>query len=444
MFLDNDQLKEFERSTLKKSSDVIRNAIMKNGIERVALNNTAVVNMRYTFSKDIKTGKVTSQKRSGRCWMFAGLNLFRKMITDELNIKDFELSQSFPMFYDKLEKANYFLESILKTMDEDIYSRIVMWLLKDPMQDGGQWDMFVNLVHKYGAVPKNIMPETYHSSNSYVMNKILTAKLRQYAMNLRDAHLKGSDEKQLRDKKRVMVGEFYEMLTYFLGIPPSDFDFEFRDENDHFNADRGLTPKTFYDKYIGIDLNNYVSIINAPTPDKPFMKTYTVDYLGNVVEGNQVLYLNLSNKEMKELTLKQLQNDEPVWFGCDITLSAEKQLGIMDTDIFLLEKALNNKIDLNKSERLLYGESLLTHAMVLTGVNVIDDKPNRWKVENSWGEERGEKGFFIMSDTWFDEYNYQVVINKKHLTRQQLEALEQKPLVLPPWDPMGSLALVNY
>jgi bleomycin hydrolase len=424
-------------------AEVMRNAIIANGIEKVAFNNSSRIGLQNNFSNEIKTGKITSQEKSGRCWMFAGLNLFRSKITKKLNTDDFEFSQNYMMFFDKLEKANYFLESIIKTVSEEIYSRIVMWLLRDPLQDGGQWDMFVNLIDKYGAVPKNVMPETFHSSNSALMNQLLTAQLRKWASVLRKMHTDGQTEDSLREKKSEFIVEFYRFMTYFLGNPPMEFNFEFRDKDGKHQSIDNLTPLKFYNEFVGINLDEYISLIHAPTPDKPFYKTYTVEFLGNVIEGRQVLYLNTPIDLLKKFTVSQISADEPVWFGCDIRLQTDRQKGLMDTRVFLYDYALDTQFDLSKSERLLYGESLLTHAMVFTGVNLKNGKPDRWKVENSWGEERGEKGFFIMSDAWFDEYNYQVVLHKKYLTEEMKSKLETSPVVLSPWDPMGSLAMLT-
>lgn len=436
-----EQLKDrLERTPESPLADVMKNAIIANGIERVAFNNTSRIGLQNNFSVEIKTGKVTSQEKSGRCWVFAGLNLFRNRVTDKLDVSEFELSQNYPMFFDKLEKANYFLESVIRTLKEDIYSRIVMWLLNDPLQDGGQWDMFVNLVNKYGAVPKSVMPETFHSSNSALMNQLLTSRLRKWAADLRNRFSNGESINKIRSMKEEYLTEFFRLLSYFLGDPPETFNFEYRDKQDKHQALRNLTPKEFYKRYIGINLNDYVSLIHAPTADKPFGRTYTIDYLGNVIEGQPVVYLNAELELLKQCTISQLKEGNPVWFGCDVRLQTERKKGLMDSKVFLFDHTLGTSFDMDKSDRLMYGESMLTHAMVFSGVNLQKNKPTRWKVENSWGEERGEKGFFIMSDNWFDEYNYQVVIHKKHLIPDLIAQLDTPPIVLPPWDPMGSLA----
>lgn len=435
--------KHSKKNEASPLADVMKNAIIANGIETVAFNNTSRIGLQNNFSHEIKSGKITSQEKSGRCWMFAGLNLFRRKITEKLNIEDFEFSQNYSMFYDKLEKANYFLESIIRTLDEDIYSRIVMWLLNDPLQDGGQWAMFVNLVNKYGTIPKTVMPETYHSSNSATMNQLLTSQLRQWAAELRESYKKGADRGKLRIRKQELLIEFYRMLTYFLGEPPEKFNYDYRDKDEKHYSISEITPVEFFKKYVDVNLDEYISLINAPTPDKPFGKIFTVDFLGNVKEGNKVIYLNTSLEKLKECTIKQLKNEEPVWFGCDIRLQTERKKGLMDDKVFLFGHSLGTNFQLDKANRLLYGDSLLTHAMVFTGVHLQNEKPVRWKVENSWGEERGEKGFFIMSDSWFNEFNYQVVIHKKYLSAEMIEQLKEDPVVLPPWDPIGSLAFAT-
>ncbi|MDP8240480.1 MAG: C1 family peptidase [Candidatus Hatepunaea meridiana] len=442
--LTQQMLEKFSSDFHKRPNcQVLKNAIIKNGIKNVTLNNNAVINLQKTFSEEITTGKITAQEHSGRCWLFAGMNVLRQRVAKNINIESFELSQNYPMFWDKLEKANFFLDNIIETIDEDIYSRTVMWLLTAPCQDGGQWDMFSNLVEKYGVVPKYVMPESHHSANSKVMNDLLTLKLRESASILRKAYQNGESLETVQNRKTGMLSEIYRMLSYFLGEPPKTFNFEYRDKDKIFHQDISITPTGFFDKYVKLNLDDYVSIINAPTDDKPFNKTYTVQYLGNVRGGKDILYLNVVSETLKHLAVSQLKDREVVWFGCDVGKMMERDVGILDREAFLYEEAFDMKFDLDKAGRLDYGESKLTHAMVFTGVNLIKGKPNRWKVENSWGEKAGQEGFLIMNDNWFDEYNFQVVINKKYLSADLKAALKQKPIVLPPWDPMGSLAGVR-
>lgn len=428
---------EYESNPQNK---IMQRAIIKNGIRDVSINHEPIIDMQYTFSHEIETGEITAQKSSGRCWLFAGLNTLRLAVMRKLNLETFEFSQNYAMFWDKLEKANYFLESILETAEEDVDGRLVMWLLGAPVNDGGQWDMFVNILEKYGAVPKHVMPETFQSSNTGIMNYLLTLKLREDAARLREAFRAGQSMDELRAMKEKMLGEVYRILCRSLGTPPQCFDFEYRDREKQFHRDANLTPLDFLHKYVDVKLDDYVSVINAPTADKPYGRMYTVQYLGNVRGGRNVLYLNVDIQTLKQAALAQLMDGEPVWFGCDVGKMMDRESGIMDMGMFDYGSALDVQFGLNKAERLDYRESAMSHAMVFTGVNVVDGRPVRWKVENSWGKEPGHEGFFIMSDAWFDEYLYQVVVNKKYLSPELLEALQQEPIQLKPWDPMGSLA----
>lgn len=442
--------KEITKDTLKRyakktnelpMNGIIQKALIKSGISAVAENNQVETDMQFTFSKEIKTGEITNQKRSGRCWMFAGMNTLRLEIMKKCNLETFELSQNYILFYDKLEKANYFYESILDTLDMGTDSRLIAWLLSSPLGDGGQWDMLCSLINKYGVVPKWIMPETFHSSATAKMVQLLTRKLRKDASVLRESAKNSKTETELRELKDEMLQEVYAILTRCLGNPPTEFDFEYKDKDEKYFRVENLTPKTFYDKYVNISLDDYVSLINAPTKDKPYNKTFTVLRLGNVVAGQKIKYLNISIEELKAAALAQLNDDKVVWFGCDVGKMLGRDCGMMDLNMYDYTSALAAEISLTKAEQLDYGDSCMTHAMVFTGVNVVNGKPNRWKVENSWGDKAGNEGWFVMSDEWFDKYMYQVVVNKKYLSKEQLSYLELEPIELKPWDPMGSLAL---
>jgi len=429
-----------ERYLANPGRRAMANAVRKNGLASVALNQDRVWSMQHTFSHMVKGGPITNQKQSGRCWMFAGLNTLRIPAMQKLGLEEFELSQAYQMFWDKFEKANYFLESILETLPEPLESRLVAWLLSGPLNDGGQWDMFVNLVEKYGVVPKWVMPESFHSSQSRTMNGVLTAKLREDAARLRALGAQGAAAQALRAEKERMLGEFYVALVTFLGEPPERFDLEYRDKDDAFHREAGLTPLDFFHRFVGMDLGAYVSLINAPTADKPYGRTFTVRFLGNVKGGRDVLYLNVEPETLRAAALGQLMDGEAVWFGCDVGKMQDRESGIMAADLYDYETALGMPFAMTKAERLDYGESLMTHAMVFTGVNVVDGRPNRWRVENSWGSENGQKGYFVMDDAWFDAYMYQAVVRRSYLPQELQDALGQPPIELPPWDPMGSLA----
>jgi bleomycin hydrolase len=345
------------------------------------------------------------------------------------------------MFWDKLEKANYFLESIIETRDEPLDERTILFLLSDPLPDGGQWDMFVNLVEKYGVVPKSFMPETISSSDSDSMNTLLVSKLREYAKSLRDMHAQGSSVEELRKSKCELLEEFYRMLAIHLGKPPFNFYWEWRDKVNVFHRDGNMTPREFYKKYVDVDLDDLVCLINAPTKDKPYNKAYTVKYLGNVIGGRQVRYLSVDIETLKKAAVEMIKDNHAVWFGCDVGQMLETEMGAMDLNVYDYDLVYGAEFKLDKAGRLEYRNSEMTHAMVLTGVDLDETgKPRKWRVENSWGAKIGDKGYMCMMDEWFDEYLFEITVRRKYLSPELLSVLSTEPVVLPPWDPMGTLA----
>lgn len=435
------QMQDWRKNVQKDSyAKAMGRTVVKNGILASSENQQSHVENTPIFSIDLDTGKVSNQKQSGRCWMFAALNTFRHQIANTFHLKDFELSQNYTFFYDKLEKANYFYENILATATESLTSRKVAFLLQTPQQDGGQWDMLVSIIHKYGVVPKDVMPESKNSSSSAELNKYLNKKLRKDAIILRSLVAENASEEKIIAAKEKMLEEIYRFLTISLGTPPEKFDFEYRDEEKNYHYEKDLTPQSFYERFVGIDLTQYISVINAPTDDKPYNQLYTVEMLGNVVGGQKVRHLNVDMETFKKLAIKQLNRGESVWFGCDVGQSSERSAGIMDVGLYDVDATFEVDFQMTKAERLDYGESLMTHAMVLTGVDIVNGRSTKWKVENSWGEKVGNKGYFVMSDAWMDEYTYQVVIHKELLPQKLQEVLDTEVTILAPWDPMGALA----
>lgn len=422
---------------------VARNAVTSHGIIESATNPERVGELQHQFSISLTQGEVCDQKESGRCWMFASLNLMRAQIMKSLNLKTFELSQSYPLFWDKLEKSNYFLEAIIETRSRKVTSRLVTHLLTDPMCDGGQWDMFVNLVYKYGVVPKSVMPETACSSSTYEMDEYLTRKLREFARDLRALAAKGSSLTQLRKRKDEMLGEIYRMLVVCLGEPPARFNFEVRDKDDKFIRHADITPQEFFATYVDkeLDLKNYISVVNGPGSDKPFNRALIVSYLGNVVEGRPTKYINLEIDELKRVAIAQMKDGHPVWFGCDVGQNLSREIGILDPYLVQTDKLFGTTFGLSKADRLSYCDGGMSHAMTLQGVNLTDDdKPTAWRIENTWGKDIHNKGYITMSDEWFNEHMYQVVVHKRYLTDKQREIYEHDtPVILKPWDPMGAL-----
>ena len=419
----------------------MENAISHNGLLTSLEKRSAAVENTPVFLLDLTKDKVGDQKASGRCWMFAALNTFRHKMIAGFQLEDFELSQAHTFFWDKYEKSNWFLEQVLATADQELTSRKVKFLLDTPQQDGGQWDMVVSLFEKYGVVPKSVYPESISSSNSRELNQILNKLLRQDAQILRELAAKGAESAELQTKKEELLQEVFNFLAMNLGLPPRQFDFSYRDKDNNFHSERGLTPLTFYQKYVDLKLDDYVSIINAPTADKPYGRSYTVEMLGNVVGSKPVRYLNVEMDRLKELAISQMHAGETVWFGSDVAQSSNRKAGIMAEGMHDFTASMDIRLTQDKACRLDYSESLMTHAMVLTGVDLDENgKAKKWKVENSWGEKVGNKGYFVASDAWMDEYTYQIVVRKEFLTAAELAAYEAEPLVLAPWDPMGALA----
>ena len=436
-------LKEFEASFDSDRANILAmNAVTSNGINKSAKDLSAKARNQFGFSVEVEAGKVCNQKQSGRCWMFASYNVMRLEIMSKLNIENMELSQNYPLFYDKLEKANHFLENMIELIDEPLDGRVISFLLSDPMGDGGQWDMFRSLTAKYGAVPKDVMPETEVSSHTKELDTYLTTKLREFASVFRKKHANGASEDELRDAKKEMMNTIYRMLVISLGKPPVKFTWETRDKDKKFIRIADITPVDFFKQYVGWELDEYVTVINAPTKDKPYGLTYTVQYLGNVVDGAYpVKYLNLPMDELRDLAIRQLKDGKAVWFGSDVSQFSDRNGGYLTSDILKIPELFNTKFGMTKEERLDYGDSMMTHAMVITGVDLDDSgRPLRWKVENSWGDDVGEKGFYVMDDKWFGEFAFQILLEKKYLSDEQRKAFDADPVVLKPWDPMGSLA----
>jgi bleomycin hydrolase len=301
--------------------------------------------------------------------------------------------------------------------------------------------MFVNVVRKYGVVPKEVMPETESSSSTGMLCDRLTLKLRQFAAALRRDYHAGAPVEELRARKSDMLDEVYRILAIHLGEPPAGFEWQWRDKDKNFHRDGLLTPQEFYARYCAVDLDAMVCLIHCPQAAKQMNTVYTVDYLGNVLEGQIVKYLNVSLDAMKAAAIAMIKDGKSVWFGCDVGKCFDRDLGMMDLELYDYPSVYGTDFALTKAERLDYGESSMNHAMVFSGVDLDDDgKPRKWRVENSWGDKGGDKGFMLMSDAWFDEFNYEVAVEKAYLPEELLKALEAEPVHLHPWDPMGALA----
>ena len=419
---------------------LMQNVVSQHDVNEVALNRNLVTEATHSFSTVLDEWGVTNQARSGRCWMFAGLNLFRAETRNALNVREFEFSQSYVMFWDKMERANYILEAVIETADRPVDDRVVAWLLHQPLGDGGQWDMFVSLIRKHGVVPKTVMPETESSSNSMRMNSGLNYQVRQGARNIRRIYAVEGGSDAMREAKQETLQAIYRILCIHLGNPPATFDWQWRDKDGEFHRDGEMTPLQFVEKYISTPMEDFVCLVHDPRQANPPGRTYTVQYLGNVVDGSRIKYLNVDIELMKDIAMRMLQDGMPVWMGCDTGKQMHRDKGLWDAELFDYASVYNAEFSMNKEERLEYHQTAMTHAMLFTGVDVVDGKPRRWRVENSWDDKVGDKGFFLMNDSWFAEYMFEIAAPLSYLPDDLQRALDLEPVVLPPWDPMGSLA----
>lgn len=403
-----------------------------NLLSEVSIPSNQLIDNYYIFSNKINNrNKVSNQGSSGRCWMFAGLNVIRHKFIEDLKLStSFEFSENYLLFWDKLERINYYLNVYqqLDTKNIEINSQLFQHLLKDPLEDGGQWQMFVNLVNKYGLVPKTIFPETKHSSNTRGLNMVLTRKLRDYCKLI--------TEKKL-DVKKAM-DEVFTLLVKFLGKPPNKFTWEYYDKENKYHKQVDITPQYFY-KNTNINLDNYVSITNDPRNE--YHQNYGVQYLNNVIEGGEVKYLNLEMDEIKNIVKKSINDNKPVWFGSDVGHFMHSKTHILSKNVFDIENYLDIEFKLTKKDRIELGDSLMTHAMCITGYNLDNyGVINRWEIENSWGNGVND-GYYVMSDKWMNEFVYQVIVEKKYLSNELLQQWDKEIKIrFNPWDPMGSLA----
>lgn len=442
-----DALRKWDASFKQDPTHNLAATVLKNyNADDVLLNKSRLLaadKRIFNTAISTETTPVTNQKASGRCWLFAGTNELRIPVIKDLNVKDFELSQAYLFFYDKLEKANYFLDQIILTKDEPVDSRIVQYLLTAPTQDGGQYSMFVNIVRKYGLVPKDIYNDLpYSTTASRKWNALLTTKLREFAQILRNA-----EDSKLENLRTEMQQEIFRLMSLFMDLPPvkpdETFKWEYADKDKKIVTIES-TPLEFAKKYCKLDLakSTPVSLINDPRHE--YGKLIKIDKLGNVIGGDEVIYLNVDNETLSKLVAKRLANDKAVFFGSHTPKFMDKKSGVMDVQLWNYE-AIGYKSDLNKADRIKYNESLMTHAMLITACHVEEGSeiPIRYRVENSWGKDSGKDGLYVMTQEYFEEYCFQIVVDLEDLPVElanKFTEKKEKPIVLPIWDPMGALA----
>mgnify|MGYP002783110485 FL=1 len=438
--ISNDLLMQLREEESAKVA-LARNAATQVGIEAASLNREKIQHTSTAVSHRLDDWKATSQKKSGRCWLFSSLNFLRSRARESLGVKNFEFSQSYVFFWDKFERANWFLTDIIATSDEPVDGRLVQFLLGDVLGDGGQWDMAVSVYMKYGLVPKEVMPESEASTNSRPMNARLRAVLHIGALRLREAIAAGASAEEVDTQRRKILADVWKILVVCLGEPPVRFNWQWRDDEGNFHRDGEITPHEFYERHVGVDLSEYICLVDDPRPENPKGSMETVEHLGNVVGGRPIRYLNAPVEEIKRIAAAQIAAGEAVWFGADVSQPYDRGLGFFVTGIHDYDGLFDVDFSSTKLERVRSGESAMDHAMLFTGVDLDEaGQPRAWRVENSWGDEPGDSGFFTMDDQWFTDNVFEVVVPKSALPEDLAAAVDTEPIVLPAWDPMGTLA----
>ena len=430
-----DEIAKFQQDYQQnKQNKIAELAVVNNGVQKASFNGEGIRDLNRTFSIEIPTDNVTDQKQSGRCWLFAALNVLRHKFAKQYHTKNFTFSQSYLFFWDRIERANIFFNHILETADKPVDDRTVHFYLQAPDTDGGQWHMAISLIRKYGLVPTYAQDESFTANNTAAFNQALNMKLRENGLVLRKLAQAGKND-EIEQKRQEYLSEIYRMAVIAFGQPVQKFDLEFKDDDGNYKLDQNITPLDFFHNYFEDDLDDYVVLFNAP--DHEYDKLYAFPFEDNVEGGSPVRFLNTKIENLKEAAIKQLKDGETIWFGCDVGKQSDRQKGILAADLYETDTIFGIETKLNKKERLQTGASGSTHAMTFVGVDVVDGKPRQWKVENSWGTKVGDKGYFVMDDKWFDEYLFKVVVKKQYLPEKLVKIAEGEATPVPCWDSMA-------
>lgn len=416
----------------RKDAEIIARAIQKNGIKAASEDPTASERLHRAFSYEIKTGKPTNQRHSGRCWSFAALNTLRHKFATKYKFKDFELSQNYLFFWDRIERANMFFQKIIATADKPLHDRTVDFYLSFALNDGGQWANAASIIEKYGVVPEYVMPDTHNTKDTSDVAEVFDSLMRKDAIELRAMVQTNASATELQEAQERMMGDVYKIVAYSFGEPPAKFDLEYRDDDKKFHQVLGLTPLKFYHEYFDTNLSDYVVVTNAP--DHEMDRSYLMPAQDSVVDGLPIKFVNVPFAELQEGAIKQLQAGETVWVGNDVLQQMDRKRGLMDAKLYHREELLDVDFVMDKKHRLETKQAVVSHAMTLTGFDMVNDQPTRWKIENSWGKDNGDNGYFVMTQDWFEEYTYEAVINKKYLSDRVKKVAASEPVTLPAWD----------
>lgn len=425
------------RSSFKNTAEdkALINAVTHNDIKKLAENRNNEGKINHFFSDEVKTSGISNQKQSGRCWLYTGLNTLKPMVQEKYSLNDFEFSQTYNFFWDQFEKANLFLEIAKETANLPMSDKKVEWLFQNPIGDGGQWTTFADNVAKYGLVPASAMPDTYQSEKTSIMSRLIRRKLREQGLEMRRIAISRLNEEQKTAAKVDMLKDIYRILVLSLGEPPIEFNWQYKTKDGDLSEVKTYTPQSFYKEVIGEDLTQYVMLMDDPRHE--YYKLYEVEYDRNLVEGGNWKYINLPVEKIKEFAAKSIQNNQAMYFSCDVGKQMDIDAGILDVNNYNYDDLFGVKFGMDKKQRIETFESASTHGMALVGVNILPDgTTDKWKLENSWGADRGYKGYLTMTDEWFSEYMFRLVINKKYLDDKTLKVLDKKPTMLPPWDAM--------
>ena len=434
-----DMLKQIEKGYAGTAADkAIRNALNVNSITALSANAENLAMIDTHFSDRVRTRGITDQKSSGRCWLFSGLNVLRAEAIEKYDLGDFQFSQNYLFFYDQLEKANLFLQAVIDTRDLPFEDRTVDWLFSHPLSDGGTFTGVANLATKYGVVPAEIMPETLVANSTSAMTTHLSTLLRQDGLKLRETPAgvrRNQLDAYLQAQKTEMLKDVYHILAICLGVPPTEFEWTRYNSKGEAVSTKTYTPKSFYKEFVGADLeNNYIMVMNDPC--REYGKVYEIEYDRHMYDGQNWVYVNLPVERIKEMAIASIKGNTAMYFSCDVGKFSDRTKGVLDLNNFDYESLLGVEFTMDKRQRVMTHASGSSHAMTLIAVDIKDGKPVKWMVENSWGPASGYKGNMIMTDEWFDEYMFRLVLEKKYVPQDIQDMLRQKPVMLPAWDPM--------